>query len=78
MEAVPMNAYDCIRKKRSGLSLDEPERRLLIGAHLRGGALFEIHARDEDTARIAARRIESAIAISRGPVPRAPLYPMDD
>ncbi|MFA4947047.1 MAG: hypothetical protein WC674_00895 [Candidatus Krumholzibacteriia bacterium] len=43
-----------------------------------GGALFEIHAPDEETARIAARRIEGAIAISREPVPRASLYPMND
>jgi pyrimidine-nucleoside phosphorylase len=39
-----------------------------------GGALFEIHAPDEEAARIAARRIEGAIAISREPVRRAPLY----
>jgi hypothetical protein len=31
-----MNAYDCIRKKRSGLSLDEAELRSLVGAYLAG------------------------------------------
>ncbi|MCX5752670.1 MAG: hypothetical protein NTW97_03360 [Candidatus Krumholzibacteria bacterium] len=43
-----------------------------------GGALFEIHASDEETARIAARTIGDAIAISREPVPRPPLYPTID
>ena len=42
-----------------------------------GEPLLEIHAASDEAARAAAHRLEEAVGISAGPVPRAPLFLMD-